>query len=156
MLVVGTIVQVSPPRRFGRPGRITLQVAQLVETPTGASQPIPWQFNTEDRSFATRSHRALLTAILAVEGAAFGASLGSQWSTTVMRIPIIVGGSAGAGMILGLGYASLRRGTEASLEPGDSFEVVVGTTSYRPVPRTALMKLYPAPEPSIGKDKHQP
>jgi len=127
-----------------------------VETPDGASQPIPWRFDTEDRSLAARSHRALLTALLAVEGAEVGASLGSQWSTTVMRIPILVGGGAGAGLILGLGYASLRRGTEASLEPGDSFEVVVGTTSYRPVPRTAMLNLYPAPEPLNRKEKHKP
>ncbi len=156
VLVVGTIVKVSPPRKFGRPGRIALQVAQLVETPDGKSQPIPWQFDTEDRSVATRSHRALLAAVLAVEGAGFGASLGSQWLTTVMKIPIIVGGAAGAGLILGLGYASFQRGTEATLEPGDSFEVVVGTTSYRPVPKEALWKLYPAPEPSIAKEKHKP
>jgi hypothetical protein len=153
---VGTIVKVSPPRKFGRPGRITLQVAQLVETPDGTTQPIPWQFDTEDRSFATRSHRVLLAAILAVEGAGLGASLGSQWSTTVMKIPIIVGSSAGAGLILGLGYASFQRGTEASLEPGDSFEVVVGTTSYRPMAREAILKLYPAPDPSSHKEKHKP
>jgi hypothetical protein len=128
----------------------------MVETPDGRSQPISWQFDTEDRSFATRSHRALLTAILAIEGAGFGASLGSQWATTVTRIPIIVGSSAGAGMILGLGYASVRRGTEASLEPGDSFEVVVGTTSYHPVPREALLKVYPAPAPTKSRQKYSP
>jgi len=133
-----------------------LQVAQLVETPDGTSQPIAWRFDTEDRSFATRTHRALLTALLGLEGAGVGASLGSQWSTTVMKIPVIVGGSAGVGLIVGLGYASLRRGTEAALEPGDSFEVVVGTTSYRPVPRTALMNLYPAPDPSSHTGKHAP
>ncbi len=156
VLVGGTIVKVSPPRRFGRPGRITLEVAQLVESPDGKSQAIPWQFDTEDRSFATRRHRALLTALLGVEGAGVGASLGSQWSASVMKIPIIVGGSAGAGLIVGLGYASLQRGAEATLEPGDSFEVEVGTTTYRPLPRTALLNLYPAPDPSHHKGKHEP
>jgi hypothetical protein len=133
-----------------------LEVAQLVETPDGTSQPIPWQFDTEDRSFATRRHRALVAALLGVEGAGVGASLGSQWSTSVMKIPIIVGGSAGVGLIVGLGYASLQRGTEATLEPGDSFEVVVGTTNFRPLPRTALLNLYPAPDPSSHKRKHEP
>ena len=55
---------------------------------------------------------------------------------------------AGIGLILGIGYASLRRGVEANLEQGDTFEVVVGTTSYRPVPRTVLTTLFPAPDPS--------
>ncbi|MGO9913411.1 MAG: hypothetical protein ACLQIB_01675 [Isosphaeraceae bacterium] len=135
---------------------MTLEVAQLVETPDGKSQPIPWQFDTEDRSFAAKKHRALVAALLGMTGAGVGASLGSQWSASVMKIPIIVGGSAGAGLIVGVGYASLQRGTEATLEPGDSFLVTVGTTTYRPLPRTALLNLYPAPDPSSHHGKHGP
>jgi hypothetical protein len=42
---------------------------------------------------------------------------------------------------------------EANLEQGDTFEVVVGTTSYRPVPRTVLMSIFPAPDPWPRKHK---
>ena len=55
----------------------------------------------------------------------------------------MVTGGAGIGLILGLGYASFQRGVEANLEQGDTFEVVVGTTSYRPVPRTCADHPFP-------------
>ena len=60
----------------------------------------------------------------------------------------MVTGGAGIGLILGVGYATFRRGVDARLEPGDTFEVVVGTTLYRPVPRTVLTKVFPAADPS--------
>ena len=86
-------------------------------------------------------------------GASVGASLGAQLLGPASANPVMVTGGAGIGLILGLGYASFQRGVEANLEQGDTFEVVVGTTSYRPVPRTALTTLFPAPDPSKGKAK---
>ena len=40
-LVGGTIVKVTPPGRFGRPGRLTLQMTQLVENSDGTSRTDP-------------------------------------------------------------------------------------------------------------------
>jgi hypothetical protein len=47
------------------------------------------------------------------------------------------------------------RGVEADLEPGDTFRVVVGTTSYHPVPRNWQTILYPAVEPDRHKGNHK-
>lgn len=97
------------------------------------------------------AQRRLLTSLMGLGGASVGASLGAQLLGQASANPVMVTGGAGIGLILGLGYASLRRGVEANLEQGDTFEVVVGTTSYRPVPRTVLTTLFPAPDPSKGK-----
>jgi hypothetical protein len=48
----------------------------------------------------------------------------------------------------------LQRGTEPNLEPGDTFEVVVGTTCYRLIPREGQTILYPAANPYCRKVKH--
>jgi hypothetical protein len=152
-LVGGRIVAITPPRRFGRPGHFTLQLTQCVESRDGTERLLPWLFDTEDRRFSTRAERKLLTSLMGLEGASVGASLGAQLLGRASANPVMVTGGAGIGLILGVGYASFRRGVEASLEQGDSFEVVVGTTSYRPVPRTVLTTLFPAPDPSRGKGK---
>jgi hypothetical protein len=128
-------------------------MTQIVENHDGSFRMLPWLFDTEDRRFSTRAQRRLLTSLMGLEGTAVGASLGAQLLGPASANPVMVTGGAGIGLILGVGYASFRRGVEASLEQGDAFEVVVGTTSYRPVPRTVLTTLFPAADPSRGKGK---
>jgi hypothetical protein len=152
-LVGGTIVKVTPPGKFGRPGHLTLQMTEVVENNDGTSRSVPWLFETDDPRFATRAQRKLLTTLMGLGGASVGASLGAQLLGPASANPVMVTGGAGIGLILGLGYASFRRGVEANLEQGDTFEVVVGTTFYRPVPRTVLTTLFPAPDPSKGRAK---
>ncbi len=130
-------------------------MTEVVENRDGTSRTVPWLFDTDDRRFSTRAQRKLLTSLMGLEGVSVGASLGSQLLGPISVNPVMVGGGAGIGLILGLGYASFRRGVEANLEQGDTFEIVVGTTSYRPVPRTVLTTLFPAPDPSKGKAKDQ-
>jgi len=151
-LVGGTVVKLDPPRKYGHPGRLTLQMSQLVEGPDGRAQPIPWVFDTEDRRFETRMHRALITALFGLEGAMVGGAIAGE---VARRNPVFVSGGVAVGVILGLGYASFQRGVEANLEQGDTFEVVVGTTSYQPVPRAVMMNLFPAPNPARHKDKSE-
>ena len=55
-------------------------------------------------------HRSLLTALQGLEGAGVGASVGSNLTGTSAGNPILVGGGAGVGLLLGLGYAVCRRG----------------------------------------------
>src|SRR5215470_2005256 len=50
-LIGGTIVQISPPRRFAKPGRVTLQLGQLVQTARGRPEPVPGVFDLEVRRF---------------------------------------------------------------------------------------------------------
>ncbi|SIO59853.1 hypothetical protein SAMN05444166_6188 [Singulisphaera sp. GP187] len=152
ILVGGTVTKITSPGRFGRAGFVSLQMTQLVQTVEGQSGWVPWRMDLADRRFATRMRRVLLTTLLGLEGAGTGASVGAQFSGGNMAF---IGGGMGVGAIVGLGYASFQRGTEANLEPGDTFEIVVGSTDYRPVSREWQTILYPAAEPSNGKVKKQ-
>src|SRR5262249_50817557 len=103
-------------------------MTQLVENRNGTWQVIPWQFDTEDRRTQSIRHRAWITALFGLEGGMIGAGVASQ---VAQRSPVFITGGLAVGVIGGLGYASFQRGVEANLEQGDTFEVVVGTTSYQ-------------------------
>jgi hypothetical protein len=154
-LVGGTVTKVTPPGWFGRPGSVTLQLSQLVESVDGSGRLVPWQLDLADRSTSTRVRRALVTALFALEGTAIGAVLGSQ-NPNLPAESTAEAVAAGAGMLLGIGYASFQRGVEANLEQGDTFRVAIGTRCYQPVPRDLQTILYPAAEPGKHKgDKHR-
>jgi hypothetical protein len=125
-------------------------MVQLVQANEGRTGWVPWRMDMADRRFSTRMRRILLSTLLGLEGAGTGASVGAQFSGGNMAF---IGGGMGIGAIAGFGYASFQRGTEANFEPGDTFEIVVGSTSSRPVPREWQTILYPAAEPSAGKVK---
>jgi hypothetical protein len=131
-------------------------MSQIVEKPDGTGEIVPWRFDTEDRRHKTLAERAALTALFGLEGAMFGAGMAAQ--VAPRRSPVWIGGGTAAGVIVGLGYAGVRRGVEASMEQGDTFEIVVGTTSFQPIPRSSLTTVYPAPNPSQrqGKEKEHP
>jgi len=145
MIVGGQVANVENPGWFGKPGRVTLELVQLVQTVDGRQEPIPWQLLADDRRFTTLCRRRLLTTLFALEGAGVGAAVGAQLAQGSIAF---IGGGAGVGLIVGLGYASLQRGGEACLEPGTTFEVVVGTMSYRPSPLPPPTPLFPAGDPS--------
>jgi hypothetical protein len=153
VLVGGVVVKVVKPGWFGRPGYVTLQLAQFVETGDGKAGEQPWQVNTEDRQIAIRLRRAMLSALLGLDGLIAGASLGAQLAPAPFRNPLWVGGGAASGLLLGLGYSSLQRGPEANLEPGDTFHIVVGSMEYKPVAKDWQTILYPAADPTSKKGK---
>ncbi len=74
-LIGGTIVSIAPPRRFAKPGRVTLELGQLVQTAPGRTELAPWVFDLEDRRFNVQMRRRLTLALFAAEGAGIGASL---------------------------------------------------------------------------------
>lgn len=150
VLVGGTVREITGPGRFGRPGYVGLQMTQLVQDAEGRTGQAPWRMDLADRRFATRMRRALLTTLLGLEGAGTGASIGAQFSGGNMSF---IGGGMGIGALVGLGYATFQRGTEPNLEPGDTFQIVVGTTHYRPISREWRTILYPAADPGYGKAK---
>jgi hypothetical protein len=152
VLVGGTVTKVTPPGWFGRPGGVTLQLSQLVESVDGPSHLLPWRLDLADRRTTTQMRRALITALFGLEGAILGASIAVQ-NPNNPAVGAAVAGAAGGGLLLGLGYASLQRGHEPSLEPGDTFRIVVGTMSYHPVPRDLQTILYPAADPSRKRKK---
>jgi len=150
ILVGGTVTRIIPPGRFGRPGYVSLQLTQLVRSDEGEEGWLPWRMDMADRRFTTKMRRVLLTAMLGVEGVATGASIGSQFHAGNMAF---IGAGMGIGALVGFGYATLQRGVEANLEPGDMFQVVVGTTEYRPISREWQTILYPAADAEGGKSK---
>ena len=150
-LIGGTIVHIAPPRRFAKPGRVTLELGQLVQAVPGRSELVPWVFDLEDRRFNVEMRRRLTLALFAAEGAGIGASLGAQAGPSS---PAYLGLGAGVGLITGIGYASLMPGREASLEPGDTFKITVGTLSYRPLAPSPPLSLYPAPDPAKRTKEH--
>ena len=141
ILVGGTITEITPPRRFGHPGYVSIQMVQLVQTAQGGTGWTPWRMDLTDRRFATKMRRVLLTTLLGLEGAGMGASIGAQFSSGNMAF---IGAGMGIGALVGFGYASFMRGTEANFEPGDTIEITVGSTRFRPVPREWQTILYPA------------
>jgi hypothetical protein len=153
-LVGGTVTATTLPGWFGRPGSVTLQLSQLVETVDGQTHLLPWQIDLADRSIRTEVRRALLTALFCLEGMWLGGVIGAQTGVSPKKI-LPVSAGAGAGLLLGIGYASLQRGREPSLEPGDTFRLVVGTTSCQPLPRDLQTILYPAVDPARRKGQHK-
>jgi hypothetical protein len=150
-LIGGTIVHIAPPRRFAKPGRVTLQLGQLVQAAPGRPELVPWVFDLEDRRFNVQMRRRLMLALFVAEGAGIGASLGAQAGPSS---PAYLGLGAGVGLLTGIGYASLMPGREASLEPGDTFQITVGTLSYRPLSSSSPLSLHPAPDPAKRTKEH--
>jgi hypothetical protein len=150
-LIGGTVVHIAPPKRFAKPGRLTLELGQLVQAAPGRSELVPWVFDLEDRRFNVQMRRRLMLALFAAEGAGIGASLGAQAGPSS---PAYLGLGAGVGLLTGIGYASLMPGREGSLEPGDTFKITVGTLSYRPLAPSPPLSLHPAPDPGKHTKEH--
>jgi hypothetical protein len=150
-LIGGTIVHISPPKRFAKPGRLTLELGQLAQAAPGRTELVPWAFDLEDKRFNVQMRRRLTLALFAAEGAGIGMSLGAQAGPSS---PAYLGLGAGVGLLTGIGYASLMPGREASLEPGDTFRITVGTLSYRPLSPSPPLSLHPAPDPAKRKKEH--
>jgi hypothetical protein len=151
-LIGGTIVHIAPPGRFARPGRVTLELGQLVQVAPGRSELLPWIFDLEDRRFNVQMRRRLTLALFAAEGGGIGASLGAQAGPAN---PLYIAGGAAIGLLTGIGYASLMPGRQASLEPGDNFKIIVGTLSYRPLAPSPPLALHPAPDPAKHAQEHR-
>jgi hypothetical protein len=150
-LIGGTIVHIAPPRRFAKPGQVTLELGQLARAAPGRPELVPWAFDLEDKRFNVQMRRRLTLALFAAEGAGIGMSLGAQAGPSN---PAYLGLGAGVGLLTGIGYASLMPGREASLEPGDTFRITVGTLSFRPLAPSPPFSLYPAPDAAKRKKEH--
>jgi hypothetical protein len=150
-LIGGTIVSIAPPGRFAKPGRVTLELGQLVQAAPGRSELVPWVFDLEDRRFNVQMRRRVMLALFAAEGVGIGMSLGAQAGPSN---PAYLGLGAGVGLLTGIGYASLMPGREGSLEPGDTFKITVGTLSYRPLASSPPLSLHPAPDPAKRRKEH--
>ncbi|MCE9561670.1 MAG: hypothetical protein K8U57_06405 [Planctomycetes bacterium] len=116
--------------------------------PDGA-KPGQWGFDIEDQRFTSAQRRRAITSLFLFEGAVFGAAA----ATTLIhpKTPAVLGG-AGVGLLLGVAYASFQPGQAASLEPGDTLAVALGTTCAKKLPPESPLMVYPAHEP---EEKHK-
>jgi len=149
VILAGSVTEITPPGRFGRPGKVTVQLAQ----PDAAG----WWLDVEDQRFTSAHRRRLITSLFLLEGFGVGASIGAQINQGSRKAEATLIG-AGAGLLLGLAYASFQPGQEASLEPGDTLAVVVGSVCAKKVPPEVPLTVYPArePEDEKTKGKHKP
>lgn len=146
LILAGSVGEITPPGRFGRPGKVTLRLAQ----PAAAD----WWLAVEDQRFTSAQRRRLITSLFLLEGFGVGASIGAQLDRGKAGATLA---GAGVGLLLGLGYASFQSGQEASLEPGDTLSVVVGSVCAAKLPPDAPLTVYPAREPDGDtKGKHKP
>lgn len=146
IILAGCVSEVIPPRRFGRPGKVSVKIAW----PFDASGK-QWSFDIEDQRFSSAQKRRAITSLFLAEGFILGASVGANLDHGKSAATL---GGAGVGMVLGLAYASLQPGQAASLEPGDTLAVVVGSTEARKLPPEVPLRIYPVHEPEEGKHAH--
>lgn len=148
VLVGGTITNIELPSYFRKHGKLTIEVSQLISAEN--NEVSPWRVDMEDNRFTTKMRRNLLNSLFIIEGATIGASVGAQYTQGGIGV---IGIGTGAGLLLGLAYAGIQKGSVANLEPGDIFEVKVGTLQYRPVTLASETRVFPATTPYSSKKK---
>ncbi|MBN9522131.1 hypothetical protein J0H58_27035 [bacterium] len=148
LILAGCVDSVTPPGRFGRPGKVSVKLAWPLG-PAGG-QAGRWGFDVEDQRFTSAHRRRAITALFLAEGLALGASVGTTLDRGKAAATL---GGGGVGLLLGVAYASLQPGQEGSLEPGDTLAVVVGTTAAKKLPPDAPLTVFPAHEPEGEKHR---
>lgn len=146
IIVAGSIEKVVAPRRFGRPGRVCVKLA--CPAPSPGHHNSDWLFAIEDQRFSSTQKRRAITALFMAEGFAIGASVGANLDRGKTGATL---GGAGAGLLLGVAYASLQPGQAASLEPGDVLELTLGTMDVKKLPPEVPLMVFPAHEPKLKK-----
>jgi hypothetical protein len=149
-LLTGTVVSLTPPGWFGRPGRLTLELTQCYVVPGPGGHLTPWRLSAADERYLPPKKRRFLSALLALEGLGVGASLAAQFQPVKSGW---VGAGAGIGLVVGTAYAACLPGREASLDPGDTFRVTVGSAAVEQVPPETPPTLHPAQAPHGRKGK---
>ena len=151
-LIGGTIVHITPAKKFAKPSRITIELGQLVQTSPDRSEMVPWVFDLEDRRFNVQMRRQADARPVRRRGDRDRDEPGRAGGTPEPAY-------------LGLGGGRLDHGDrvrqpdarrDTSLEPGDTFKITVGTLSYRPLSPSPPLSLYPAPDPAKRKKEHGP
>jgi hypothetical protein len=142
LILAGRVESVAPPKRFGRPGKVSVRIAWPLD-PDG-DQPGRWAFDVEDQRFTSAQRRWAITTLFLAEGFAMGASVGTTFDRGKTAVTL---GGGGVGLLLGVAYASLQPGQAASLEPGDTLTVEVGARGAKKLPPEIPLTVYPAHEP---------
>jgi hypothetical protein len=132
----GQVSKILPPRRVGRPGSLVLSFDSLT-TPDGRKFAFKAQAdNIKPSTLRTKAQGFGIIAANAAGGAIVGALVayelfGLQYTISMHGYNIAA--VAGGGALVASGYAIMRRGPEATLEPGDDLNMKINSDLLMPV-----------------------
>lgn len=132
----GEVSKILPPRSLGRPGSLVLSFDYLT-TPDGRRFAFKAQAdNFQPSTLRTKAKGLGIIAANAAAGAVLGALIayevfGLQYTISMHGYNIAA--AAGGGALLATGYAIMRRGPQATLEPGDDLNMKINSDLLMPV-----------------------
>ena len=140
----GEVAKILPPRRVGRPGSLVLSFNQLI-TPDGRKFAFRAEANNLKASTVqTKAKGFGIIAAHAAGGAIVGALVAYELfgldKTIAMHGYNIAGGAAG-GALLATGYAIMRKGPQATLEPGDDLNMSIDGDLLMPIASEPAAKI---------------
>lgn len=141
----GTVSKIHGPRRVYRPGHLEIKFDQL-QLPDGKK----FAFTAEADNFKKSTPRSKARGFgrlvsYAAGGAIVGAVVAYQLfglQNTIQCHGYNVAGGAAAGALIATGYAVMKRGPRATLEPGDDLNLRIDTDLLMPMavePRAAKL-----------------
>jgi hypothetical protein len=139
----GKVSQIMPPRRVGRPGSLVISFDQLT-TPDGRKFAFRAEAdNVKPSTAKTKAKGFGIIMAYAGGGAVVGALVAYEicglHNTIAMHGYNIAGGAA-AGALLASGYAIMRHGPVATLEPGDELHLQIDRDLLMPVAEEPAVK----------------
>jgi hypothetical protein len=132
----GNVSKILPPRRVGRPGSLVLSFDSLI-TPDGRKFAFKAQAdNFKPSTLRTKAKGFGIICANAAGGAIVGALVayevfGLQYTISMHGYNIAA--AAGGGALLATGYAIMRHGPVATLEPGDDLNMRIDSDLLMPV-----------------------
>jgi len=132
----GRVSKILPPRRVYRQGSLVISFDNLT-TPDGKKFAFTAQAdNFRPSTWKTKAKGFGIIAANAAGGGIVGALVAYQifgWQDTVAMHGYNIAGGAAAGALIATGYAIMRHGPQAVLEPGDDLKMQIDTDLLMPV-----------------------
>ena len=140
----GHVSKIYPQRRVGRPGHLDIKFTHLV-LPDGKKFAFRVEADNFKKSTAKTKLKGLgIIAAHAAGGAVVGAIAAYYVCGMRMTVEMYgynIAGGAAAGALMATGYAIMRKGPKATLEPGDDLNMRIDTDLLMPI----------AQEPTVRK-----
>ncbi|MBZ0189369.1 MAG: hypothetical protein K8F91_24200, partial [Candidatus Obscuribacterales bacterium] len=132
----GKVSKVHGPRRVYRPGHLEVSFDQL-QLPDGKRFAFKADADNYKKSTAKTKAKGFARIVsYAAGGAVVGALVAYQifgLETTIEMHGYNIAGGAAAGALLATGYAVMKRGPQATLEPGDDMNLRIDTDLLMPI-----------------------
>ena len=149
----GVVSQIAPPRRVNRPGWLQISFTGLT-TPDGRHFAFEAQADNFKKS-TTKSKLKGLAGVAAfsaggaITGALVAYELSGMHYTIMMHGYNIAGGAAG-GALMATCYAVMRKGAQATLEPGDDLNMNIDCDLLMPAATDATLKRAQVNRPGVN------